>query len=157
MVGPSEVKGSGQGRGIARLLHEYHDSILDFMRMKPYPDGLREPSTNKRLMVNAMRPPGQWNVYDIFSESSFFRRRFVDFASNYAVHNGVHFNHFELLETHHRPPMYQAHASEGPIPTADHGNPVRFRNIWVHVLSPSRASDHEILHSSQDEEIPLRI
>ena len=52
-------------------------------------------------------------------------------------HNGVLIqNHFELQgdTPYHRPPAYRPHAAKGPISLQDHGNPVRFRNIWVREL-----------------------
>ena len=56
-----------------------------------------------------------------------------------ALHNGVVvLNHFELLgdTPYHRPPAYEKHPVKLPIRLQDHGNPVRFRNIWVRELRP---------------------
>ena len=50
------------------------------------------------------------------------------------LHNGVLIhNHTELkgITPFDRPPTYIKHAPKGPISLQDHGNPVRFRNIWV--------------------------
>ncbi len=50
------------------------------------------------------------------------------------LHNGVLIqNHFALDgdTPFDRPPAYKAHADKGPIRLQYHGNPVRFRNIWV--------------------------
>jgi hypothetical protein len=56
-----------------------------------------------------------------------------------AVHNGVLIlNHFELKgdTPFSRPPEYKKHAAKGPIGLQDHGDPVRFKNIWVRPLVP---------------------
>jgi len=53
------------------------------------------------------------------------------------LHNGVLIqNHFELLgdTPFNRAPEYKPHADKGPISLQYHGNPVRFRNIWVREL-----------------------
>jgi hypothetical protein len=57
------------------------------------------------------------------------------------MHNGVLIlNHFELLgdTPYTRPPQYKAHAETGPISLQDHGNPVRFRNIWVRPIKSAK-------------------
>ena len=55
------------------------------------------------------------------------------------LHNGVVVqNHFALLgETgYDHAPAYKKHADEGPIGLQFHGNPVRFRNIWLREIAP---------------------
>ena len=89
-------------------------------------------------LVNACREPGEWQSYDI----SFLRPLFDDSgkcirpARITVVHNGavVH-NNVEIqgATAHKRIAKYSPHG-EGPISLQDHGNPVRFRNIWVREL-----------------------
>jgi Domain of Unknown Function (DUF1080) len=83
-----------------------------------------------------MRKPGDWNTYDVFWTAPRFNEDGSLKSPAYitAVHNGVLIlNHFELKgdTPFNRPPKYSAHPPKGPISIQDHGNPVRFRNIWV--------------------------
>ena len=57
------------------------------------------------------------------------------------MHNGVLVqNHFELLgpTNYVAAPHYEPHAEKAPIRIQFHGNPVRFRNIWVRELQPAQ-------------------
>jgi hypothetical protein len=136
---PAEVKGSGQGRGNSGiyLMSRYEVQILDSYDNKTYFDGQcgaiykEQPPT-----VNACRKPGEWQSFDIL----FTAPRFDDdgklLQPGYVtvLHNGivVH-DHFELLgiTSYIEPPKYTAHAEKEPIQIQFHGNPVRFRNIWI--------------------------
>ena len=141
---PTPPSGEGQGRGNSGLfmMGTYEIQILDSYINKTYYDG-QAGSIYKQTppLVNAMRPPGEWNTYDII----WTRPRFgadgslVSPAYMTAIHNGVLIlNHFELQGNtpYSTPPSYTAHAERMPISLQDHGNPVRFRNIWVRDLKP---------------------
>ena len=57
-----------------------------------------------------------------------------------ALHNGVLIlNHFELKgdTPFVKPPSYTKHADKLPIRLQDHGNAMRFRNIWVREFRPA--------------------
>ena len=142
---PVQVKGSGQGRGNSGifLMDRYEIQILDSYDNPTYFDG-QAGAIYKQTppAANAMRPPGQWNTYDIFWTAPRFddKGELVSPAYITAIHNGVLIlNHFELKgdTPFNRPPSYQKHAATGPISIQDHGNPVGFRNIWVRSFKPA--------------------
>ncbi|MEN1680362.1 MAG: DUF1080 domain-containing protein [Planctomycetota bacterium] len=141
---PTPAKGTGQGRGNSGVffLGRYEIQVLDNYENKTYFDG-QAAAIYKQTppMANACRPPGEWNTYDIFWTAPRFKEDGSLKSPAYmtAMHNGVLvLNHFELLgdTPYHRPPRYKAHAEKGPISLQDHGNPVRFRNIWVREINP---------------------
>jgi len=141
---PTPPRGKGQGRGNSGvfLMDKYEIQILDSYDNETYHDG-QAGAIYKQTppAVNAMRPPGQWNTYDLFWTAPSFDEQgnLVSPAYITAVHNGVLIlNHFELQgdTPYHRPPAYTAHEPTGPISLQDHGNPVRFRNIWVRPYQP---------------------
>ena len=141
---PTPAKGDGQGRGNSGLflMGRYEIQILDSYENPTYFDG-QAGAIYKQTppMANAMRPPGQWNNYDVIWTTPKFNDDGSQRSPAYitAIHNGVVvLNHFELLgdTPYNRPPQYQAHPAKGPISIQDHGNPVRFRNIWVRELTP---------------------
>ncbi len=141
---PSEVKGTGQGRGNSGvfLMGKYEIQVLDSYNNKTYHDG-QAGAIYKQTppMVNINRGPGEWNAYDIIWTCPRFNEDGSLKSPAYitALCNGaVILNHFELLgdTPFNRPPRYKKHAETGPISLQDHGNPVRFRNIWVRPIAP---------------------
>lgn len=141
---PSVVKGNGQGRGNSGvyLMGKYEVQVLDSYENPTYFDG-QAASVYKQTppMANAMRKPGEWNTYDIFWTAPRFKVNGDVESPAYVtvVHNGVLvLNHFELLgpSSYTEAPHYKVHGPTGPISFQDHGNPVRFRNIWVRELHP---------------------
>lgn len=149
---PKPGKGESQARGNSGvfLMGIYEMQVLDSYENKTYFDG-QAASIYKQTppAVNAMRPPGEWNVYDIFWTAPRFDQdgKLESPAYVTATHNGVLvLNHFELLgdTPFHRAPEYKAHGPKGPIALQDHGNPVRFRNIWVRdYVPPQKVSEQE--------------
>ncbi len=143
---PTPPKGSGQGRGNSGvfMMGRYEIQVLDSYDNETYSDG-QAGAIYKQTppMVNAMRAPGEWNTYDIFWTVPRFAEDGSLKSPAYVtlVHNGVLLlNHFELLgdTPYNRPPQYVAHPSTGPIALQDHGNPVRFRNIWLREIKPAQ-------------------
>ena len=139
---PAEVSGTGQGRGNSGvyLMERYEVQILDSYDNQTYFDG-QAASIYKQCppLVNACRRPGEWQAYDILFTAPRFdeEKKLVTPAYVTILHNGVVVqNHFELLggTFYDRPPAYEAHPPKAPIHIQFHGNPVRFRNIWVREL-----------------------
>lgn len=142
---PLPVKGSGQGRGNSGvfLMGRYELQVLDSYDNETYHDG-QAGAIYKQTppAVNVMRKPGEWNTYDIFWTAPRFEEDGSLKSPAYitAVHNGVLIlNHFELKgdTPYNRPPRYTKHGEKGPIALQDHGNPVRFRNIWIREFKPA--------------------
>jgi len=136
---PAEVEGEGQGRGNSGvyLMGKYELQILDSFENTTYFDGQcgamykQQPPT-----VNACRPPGEWQTFDIlFKAPRFADDGTVETPAYITVlHNGVMIHHHFELEgdtAWDRAPLYEKHAEKLPIHLQFHGNPVRFRNIWV--------------------------
>jgi len=140
---PAPPKGSGQGRGnngIGLLGGRYEIQVLDSYENKTYPEGQAASVYNQRPpMVNASRKPGEWQTYDIAftvprfdADGKLSRPGYVT-----VLHNGVLVqNHTEVLGYTYfdRATAYSKHPEKGPIVLMYHGDPVRFRNLWVREL-----------------------
>ena len=141
---PTPATGSGQGRGNSGvfLMNTYELQVLDSFENKTYFDG-QAGAIYKQTppQVNATKPPGTWNVYDVIWTAPRFTDEGALKSPAYitALQNGVLIlNHFELKgdNPYHRPPQYKKHADRLPIRLQDHGNPIRFRNIWIRETQP---------------------
>jgi hypothetical protein len=140
---PVPARGEGQGRGNSGVflgLDRYEVQVLDSYGNKTYADGGAAAIYGQYPpLVNACRPPGEWQTYDIIYTAPRFAvdGKLTSPARLTVIQNGVLVqNNVELtgptswLE---RAP-YQPHPEKQPISLQDHGNPVRFRNIWVREL-----------------------
>jgi hypothetical protein len=140
---PVPPTGSSQGRGNSGvyLMDRYELQVLDSYDNETYFDGQASAIYKQTPpMVNAMRPPGEWNTYDIIWTAPKFKDDGSLESPAYitVLHNGVlTLNHFALLGNtpFNSPPKYEQHGKL-PIHLQDHGNPVRYRNIWVRETRP---------------------
>jgi hypothetical protein len=140
---PAKVVSKGQGRGNSGVFFMglYELQVLDSYQNDTYVNG-QAGSIYKQHppLVNASRPPGEWQTYDVV----FIAPRFaVDGtlaspARLTAFHNGVLVQHDVVLTgpTEYRgQPKYKAHAARLPLMLQDHRNPVAYRNIWIRELN----------------------
>jgi len=140
---PTPGKGNGQGRGNSGVFlgrDRYEVQVLDSYENKTYADGSAGSLYGQYPpLVNASRPPGEWQTYDILYTAPRFddAGKLLSPARFTVFHNGVLIqNNIELTgpTTWIDRPAYSAHPEKQPIAFQDHGNPVRFRNVWVREL-----------------------
>jgi len=139
---PVPPRGRDQGRGNSgvMLFGRYEIQVLDSYQNLTYPDGQAAAIYGQYPpLVNASRPPGQWQTYDIIFEAPHFRedRSLESPAYVTMLHNGVLVHsHTPLIGAmaYRAVGKYTPHGPKGPILLQDHGDPVRFRNIWVREL-----------------------
>lgn len=140
---PAPAHGQSQGRGNSGVffgMGKYEVQVLDSYENKTYADGSCGSVYNQYPpLVNVSRKPGEWQTYDIlWTPPKFSTDGSLRSAPRLTVfHNGVVIqNNVELIgETGwlERAP-FKAHSEKMPLALQDHGNPVRYRNIWVREL-----------------------
>jgi len=161
---PAEVKGSGQGRGNSGVFFgPYEVQVLDNYDNKTYYDG-QCASIYKQSppLVNACKKPGEWQTYDIIFVSPAWDKegKIRRDGSLTVLQNGV------LVQNHHillgdtafnRPPQLKPHGKLS-ISLQNHGNPVKYRNIWVRELNPDddRLEKKEEAKKEEKKEAPKK-
>jgi 3-keto-disaccharide hydrolase len=136
---PAEVKGEGQGRGNSGvyLQGRYEIQVLDSYHNKTYPDGQAGAFYgNFPPLVNASRKPGEWQTYDIIFQAPRpgADGRTVQPGYFTVLHNGVLVQNHVLVRTSTTAAAFHGATQRGPLVLQDHGNPVRFRNVWIRRL-----------------------
>lgn len=141
---PEDIQGQSQARGNSGVFMQgiYEVQLLDSYNNPTYVNG-QAGSIYKQSppLVNAMRKPGEWQVYDIIYTAPRFKENGSLFspARITVLHNGVMVqNNFVLLGNTPNVglPKYKAHG-KGPIKLQDHGDPskpISFRNVWIREL-----------------------
>jgi hypothetical protein len=138
---PSANTGQNRGNSGVFLMRTYEVQVLDSYNNTTYPDGQAGSIYGQYPpLVNASRKPGEWQTFDII----FHRPRFrpdssVASPARFTVfHNGVLVQDNVALvgpTSHSRRNPYVAHPGKLPILLQDHGDPVRYRNIWIRELT----------------------
>jgi hypothetical protein len=141
---PKNITGTSQGRGNSGVFLQgmYEIQILDNYQNETYANG-QAGSIYKQIipLANAMRKPGEWNVYDIiynapvFNEDGSYRvaptvtviQNGVLLINNYTIRGTTEYIGHPRVVKH----------GDGPIRLQMHGDPseaISFRNIWLRKL-----------------------
>ena len=135
---PSVVKGDSQGRGNSGvfLLGKFEIQVLDSYHNRTYADGSASAMYGQfPPLVNASRPPGEWQTYDIAFTAPRFKGSTLDKPATVTVlHNGVLVHNARAFwgpTAHKKIDPYTPDNAKGPLALQDHGNPVRYRNVWI--------------------------
>ena len=141
---PATITGESQARGNSGIFMQgkYEIQVLDSYQNATYANGQAASIYKQaRPLVNAMRKPGEWNVYDIIYQAPIFKEdgtyRIPPTVT--VIHNGVVVqNNTTILGTTEYIgfPKVEKHGP-GPIILQSHGDPsepISFRNIWIRVL-----------------------
>jgi hypothetical protein len=147
---PEDITGADQARGNSGVFLAstgpgdagYELQILDSFNNKTYVNG-QAGSVYKQFvpLANAMRKPGEWQVYDVIWTAPTFNADGSVRTPAYltALHNGILIQHHVALKgetLYVGRPLYKAHGAS-PIKLQSHGDPsppISFRNIWVREL-----------------------
>ena len=140
---PTEIRADSQGRGNSGvfLLGLYEVQVLDGYDNPTYADGLTAAVYGQYPpLVNACVAPGRWHVYDIVFEAPVYDgARLAAPAFMTVLHNGLVVQHRQQMQgptKHRQTTSYEEpHGPEGPVVLQDHGDRVRFRNIWIRPIS----------------------
>ena len=135
--------GEGQGRGNSGvyLMERYEVQILDSYQNKTYFDGQAAAIYKQHPpLVNACRKPGEWQTYDIIftaprstTHGKLVKPAYVTDPAQWRASSRT-ISSLLGATFYDRPPAYEAHPAKAPIHIQFHGNPVRFRNIWIREL-----------------------
>jgi len=138
---PVPAKGQSQGRGNSGviIMGMFEVQVLDSYHNTTYADGQAAAVYGQYPpQVNASRPPGSWQAYDIVFHGPRFDKEgaLLRKARVTVLHNGVLVQDNVEIEgiTRLEPTVYKAAPEKLPLRLQDHENAVRYRNIWVREL-----------------------
>jgi hypothetical protein len=139
---PTQITGTSQERGNSGvfLMGKFEIQVLDSYHNPTYADGQAGSIYGQwPPLANAVRPTGEWNSYDIvFEAPRFAGGKLLEPAYITLFLNGIllHNRKAAMGPTLHRElAHYEALPAEDSLVLQDHGNRVRYRNVWIRRLS----------------------
>jgi hypothetical protein len=140
---PMKVQGESQGRGNSGvfMMGLLEIQVLDNYQNPTYADGMAAAVYGQNApLANALRPPGEFQVYDIVFRRPIYRNgQELDPGYVTIFENGVLVQDHALIQGvtgHMKRSVPGPFPETGPLKLQDHGNPVRYRNIWYRPLPP---------------------
>jgi len=136
----ADMEGQDRGNSGVFLQERYEVQILDSYDNPTYPNGQAASIYKQYIpLVNASRPPGEWQRYNILYTAPRFDETGTLESPAYVtvLHNGVVVqHHVEVQGTTEwiGEPSYEDAHDCAPIYLQDHDADVSFRNIWVREL-----------------------
>jgi Domain of Unknown Function (DUF1080) len=154
---PSKVEGNSQGRGNSGIfpMGQVEVQVLDNYNNPTYADGFAGSVYGVNPpMANALQAPGAWQIYDIvFRRPVFKDNKMVESGYLTVFVNGVLVQDHTPLEGgggHRSRSKDHAFPDKGPLKLQDHGNPVRYRNIWYRPLPARAVEGGDVSHMSPE-------
>jgi hypothetical protein len=146
---PTPPQGDSQGRGNSGIFLEglVEIQVLDNYNNPTYADGFACSMYGvSPPLANALRPPGEWQSVDITFRRPIYKDGKCEDPGFVTVYcNGVLMQDRVQIEGgtgHKARPKPGPFPETGPLKLQDHGNPVRYRNIWLRPLPPRTADEH---------------
>jgi Domain of Unknown Function (DUF1080) len=134
-------EGQDRGNSGVFLMGRYEIQVLDCYNNPTYPDGATGAIYGQHPpLVNACRPPGEWQTYDIIFNVPHFDSDGTLLTPAYVtvIQNGVVVQNHQSIrgDTNWRVPgKYTTVGPTGPLALQYHNNSVSFRNIWVRPIT----------------------
>ena len=165
---PAKVEGKSQGRGNSGVFLQglFEVQVLDSFDNKTYADG-QAASVYGQFppLVNASRKPGEWQSFDILFRRPYYQDGKLAQKARFTVmHNGI------LVQDNVRPlgptswlqhKPYEASPEKLPLSFQDHGNPVRYRNVWLRelpaetIIQPEQPYDPVIVSLTKEQQAKI--
>ncbi len=134
---PLMANETSQGRANSGVYNHgrYEIQVLDSYKNPTYKTGgCGSLYSQKDPDQDAIKPPEQWNTYDIAFRAPRFDKdgKQTEFARITVFHNGIKIHdNVEIKVESTATGKTGVQPATGPIQLQNHGCPIRFRNIWI--------------------------
>ncbi len=132
----ADCTGQARANSGVYLQGRYEVQVLDSYELEPKDDECGGIYRTAPPMINANRPPEQWQTYEIFFRAPRFNHKGVktEAARISVLLNGVWIHHDQVMHEPTGGEIDHEFSKPGPLMLQDHGNLIRFRNVWARKL-----------------------
>jgi hypothetical protein len=132
----ADCNGQARANSGVYLQGRYEVQVLDSYGLDPQVNDCGAFYMLAKPLINACRPPEHWQTYDIFFQAPRFNEHGTRISNARAsvLHNGIWIHHDLEIPQPTGGEIDHNYAEPGPIMLQDHGNLIRYRNVWVRKL-----------------------